>query len=151
MLSRWLLATALGITLTGCSTVSGWFESDDEDPTAPVELERISETVKLRKDWSVSVGDGQGDGFFKLTPVLENGVLYAASAEGEVVAVSADSGDRLWRVELERPISGGVGYFDKQLFLGGADGTVFSLSAACLLYTSPSPRDRTRSRMPSSA
>ena len=129
ILSRWLLAAAVSVTLTGCSTVSGWFESDDEDPTAPVELERISETVKLRKDWSLSVGDGQGDGFFKLTPVLEDGVLYAASAEGEVVAVSADSGDRLWRVELERPISGGVGYFDRQLFLGGADGTVFSLSA----------------------
>ena len=29
---------------------------------------------------------------------------------------------------------------------GGVDGIV-----ACLLYTSPSPRDRTRSRMPSSA
>ena len=27
----------------------------------------------------------------------------------------------------------------------------FSTSTACLLYTSPSPRDRTRSRMPSSA
>ena len=27
----------------------------------------------------------------------------------------------------------------------------FTLSEACLLYTSPSPRDRTRSRMPSSA
>ena len=26
-----------------------------------------------------------------------------------------------------------------------------ALSAGCLLYTSPSPRDRTRSRMPSSA
>ena len=26
-----------------------------------------------------------------------------------------------------------------------------NLQAACLLYTSPSPRDRTRSRMPSSA
>ena len=26
-----------------------------------------------------------------------------------------------------------------------------TLSIACLLYTSPSPRDRTRSRMPSSA
>ena len=26
-----------------------------------------------------------------------------------------------------------------------------ALSALCLLYTSPSPRDRTRSRMPSSA
>ena len=82
MLSRWLLVTALGITLTGCSTVSGWFESDDEDPTAPVELERISETVKLRKDWSVSVGDGQGDGFFKLTPVLENGVSVCGIGRG---------------------------------------------------------------------
>jgi len=28
---------------------------------------------------------------------------------------------------------------------------VFAISIACLLYTSPSPRDRTRSRMPSSA
>ena len=29
--------------------------------------------------------------------------------------------------------------------------TVISSSNSCLLYTSPSPRDRTRSRMPSSA
>ena len=28
---------------------------------------------------------------------------------------------------------------------------VFADNEACLLYTSPSPRDRTRSRMPSSA
>ena len=28
---------------------------------------------------------------------------------------------------------------------------IVGLSGACLLYTSPSPRDRTRSRMPSSA
>ena len=30
-------------------------------------------------------------------------------------------------------------------------GSVGSISPVCLLYTSPSPRDRTRSRMPSSA
>ena len=40
--------------------------------------------------------------------------------------------------------------------LDGMGGGISSLSkvcviAACLLYTSPSPRDRTRSRMPSSA
>ena len=29
--------------------------------------------------------------------------------------------------------------------------SVSSVNKACLLYTSPSPRDRTRSRMPSSA
>ena len=31
------------------------------------------------------------------------------------------------------------------------DGTRIEATAGCLLYTSPSPRDRTRSRMPSSA
>ena len=33
----------------------------------------------------------------------------------------------------------------------GADATPEMVDAICLLYTSPSPRDRTRSRMPSSA
>ena len=33
----------------------------------------------------------------------------------------------------------------------GALAAVDDLSFTCLLYTSPSPRDRTRSRMPSSA
>ena len=31
------------------------------------------------------------------------------------------------------------------------DNMIETLHEACLLYTSPSPRDRTRSRMPSSA
>src|SRR5664280_2834075 len=35
--------------------------------------------------------------------------------------------------------------------LVGLDGMLYYLSNSCLLYTSPSPRDRTRSRMPSSA
>ena len=33
----------------------------------------------------------------------------------------------------------------------GADRCLFAEVNVCLLYTSPSPRDRTRSRMPSSA
>ena len=37
------------------------------------------------------------------------------------------------------------------IFLGDLTGQVFTLFIFCLLYTSPSPRDRTRSRMPSSA
>ena len=34
---------------------------------------------------------------------------------------------------------------------GGANTLPGAMLAGCLLYTSPSPRDRTRSRMPSSA
>ena len=39
-------------------------------------------------------------------------------------------------------------WMDNQMAYGDGDGIVFK---SCLLYTSPSPRDRTRSRMPSSA
>ena len=43
-----------------------------------------------------------------------------------------------------------------QVELGSADpvqlnGRGYTMDDSCLLYTSPSPRDRTRSRMPSSA
>ena len=37
------------------------------------------------------------------------------------------------------------------LELGGPTPSEIALAILCLLYTSPSPRDRTRSRMPSSA
>ena len=36
-------------------------------------------------------------------------------------------------------------------FLSNAEKIIFGQIKNCLLYTSPSPRDRTRSRMPSSA
>ena len=40
---------------------------------------------------------------------------------------------------------------DRRAFLKGSGLAVGGLATACLLYTSPSPRDRQKSRMPSSA
>ena len=128
-LFRLLTTSVLLLLISGCSTFQEWFGSEEEDATAPVELERIDTKVKLKKQWSTKIGDGQGDGFYKITPTLVDGVLYVASSDGEVAAISAADGDRLWRVELERPLSGGVGYHDRSLYLGGADGSVLQLSA----------------------
>ena len=128
-LFRLLTTSVLLLLISGCSTFQEWFGSEEEDATAPVELERIDTKVKLKKQWSTKIGDGQGDGFYKITPTLVDGVLYVASSDGEVAAISAVDGARLWRVELERPLSGGVGYHDRSLYLGGADGSVLQLSA----------------------
>ena len=128
-LFRLLTTSVLLLLISGCSTFQEWFGSEEEDATAPVELERMDTKVKLKKQWSTKIGDGQGDGFYKITPTLVDGVLYVASSDGEVAAISAADGDRLWRVELERPLSGGVGYHDRSLYLGGADGSVLQLSA----------------------
>ena len=40
---------------------------------------------------------------------------------------------------------------DEVALYDGKEGWTVNISDICLLYTSPSPRDRTRSRMPSSA
>ena len=128
-LFRVLTTSLLLLLISGCSTFQEWFGSEEEDTTAPVELERVDTKVKLKKQWSIKIGDGQGDGFYKITPTLVDGVLYVASSDGEVAAISAADGNRLWRVELERPLSGGVGYHDRSLYLGGADGSVLQLSA----------------------
>ena len=90
-----LLALVYAGLLAGCETIGGWFEEDEYDPTAPVELTDIYESVKLSRQWSTSVGDGQGDGLYKITPVLDDGILYTASADGEVAAIDADRGRRL--------------------------------------------------------
>lgn len=125
-----VLMMALPLLLvSGCETVSGWFDSDDYDPRAPVELSDIDETVELDKRWSRSIGDGQGKGLYRIQPLLSEDVIYVASADGELVAVDADKGRELWDVDLELPLSGGVGKQGSQLFLGGADGLVLCLSA----------------------
>ena len=128
-LSRLLLTGLISLLLAGCETIGGWFDEDEYDPTQPVELTDIDTKVKLNRRWSTSVGDGQGKGLYKIMPVLEDGVLYVAAAEGDLMAVDAESGRKLWSVNVDLRISGGVGKYGDSLFLGGADGLVIRLDA----------------------
>lgn len=128
---RTLAILSLSLSVGACSTVKGWFEiDDDEDPTQPVELQDINETVKIRRLWSEGVGDGQGDGLYHIQPALSGDRIYAASADGEVVALDRMKGKTLWDVELDTALSGGVGAFEDSLFVGGNDGSVMRLDAA---------------------
>ena len=128
-ISRYLLLFTMIFSIAGCSTISGWFDSDDDDPMAPVALSDITETVKIKELWSVGVGDGQGDGFYRLQPAISGEVIYAASADGEVVAVDRKRGKTLWEVDLDLSLSGGVGVYKDVLLLGSSEGLVLKLDA----------------------
>ena len=125
---RLLLILSLSIT-TGFSTVKGWFSDDDYDPREPVELQKIDEQVKVKKVWSRGVGDGQGDGLYKINPLWVNGNIYSASAEGEVASVDAATGRVRWKRDVELALSGGVGHHGSSLFVGASEGLVMRLSA----------------------
>ncbi len=126
---RWGLAAALLVSLSGCSTVKGWFGSDDDEANQPAELLEIQETVKIKKLWSVGVGNGQGKGFYKLQPVIGEDVIYAASAEGEIKAIDRARGKTLWKNDLDTDLSGGVGLYENNLFLGSSEGMVLKVDA----------------------
>ncbi|MEM1153422.1 MAG: outer membrane protein assembly factor BamB [Pseudomonadota bacterium] len=127
---RFLSALVLTLGLSACSTVSDWFEFDDEDdPRRPAELVDFDESANVKKMWSRGVGDGQGDGFYRIQPAIEGDVIYVAAADGEVEAFEKREGDRLWDTELEVPLSGGVGVYRNALFVGSSDGYVIKLDA----------------------
>jgi outer membrane protein assembly factor BamB len=120
---------AVVVSLSGCSTIGGWFESDDEDPTAPVELKSIDQTVRIKKLWSEGVGNGQGEGLYRMQPVISGTALYVASSDGEVKALDRSRGEILWKTDLDVALSGGVGVYDNTLLLGGSEGAVLRLDA----------------------
>ncbi len=126
-LSRLLLLTAF-LLGTGCSTITGWFSDDDFDPREPVELQKINEQVKIKSRWSRGVGDGQGEGLYKINPVLVDDTLYVASAEGEVAAIDAEAGRVRWKRDLDLAISGGVSHHQGSIFVGTSEGLVMRLS-----------------------
>ncbi len=127
-MTRHLLILSFLLT-TGCSTITGWFSDDEFDPREPVELEKITEQVKLKSRWSRGVGDGQGEGLLKINPVLVGDSLYAASAEGRVISVDPESGRVRWKQDLELALSGGVGHYGNSIFVGASEGLVMRLDA----------------------
>ena len=127
--SRHLLVLSFLLT-TGCSTITGWFSDDEFDPREPVELEKITEQVKLKSRWSRGVGDGQGEGLLKINPILVGDSLYAASAEGRVMSVDPESGRVRWKQDLDLALSGGVGHHGNSVFVGASEGLVMRLDAA---------------------
>ncbi len=125
------LLLLLFVGLAGCETVTGLFSmNDEEDPQEPAELPEIEQQVEIRKLWSTGIGNGQGDGLYKLQPVIAGDVIYAAAANGEVQAIDKNSGRSRWRQKHKVSLSGGVGHFGDSLFLGGSDGEVWRLDAA---------------------
>jgi outer membrane protein assembly factor BamB len=123
-------ALLLLASLAGCSTISGWFSmDDDEDPRQPAPLTDIDAQVRVKRLWSVGVGDGQGKGLYSLQPVISGDRIYAAAADGEVRAVELESGRGVWKIDAGHGLSGGVGLYGDALLLGGADGEVILLDA----------------------
>lgn len=125
----WLFASVL---LSGCTGLASKVDdimssSPESEGIKPAELVDIAQEVQITKLWSKSVlGDYQSVGG-GLRPALASGVVYAADSQGIVVALDTNSGDSLWKVELDTPLGGGVGVGEELILVGGLEGDVYAL------------------------
>ena len=127
-LAKGTAVVALASSMAACSLLSDSNKKDDV--IAPLK-ELSAGSVSLTKQWSRGVGS-QGDDalLLSLTPAVNGGTIYAANADGGVLAISRASGDVRWKVNVDAPLVGAVGAGADRVFVSPANGGVIALDAA---------------------
>lgn len=123
--TRWPILALCVLTLSAC----GIFGGDDDDELEPRELLDIKQTLPVKRLWSAGVGGGSEFLRLALSPAGNDERIYAAGRDGTVSAFDAATGSRLWRTELDLPLSAGPGIGAGILVVAGSDGNVVALRA----------------------
>ncbi len=96
----------------------------------PAELVDIKSQLVIQREWSESLSGKSDHLRLALRPEVADGVVYAGGHKGEVVALNAETGRRLWRVNTKLALSAGPGVGDGVVVFGSSDGNVVALDAA---------------------
>ena len=106
--------------------------SKDKDVEPPATLVKFPETLPVKKLWGEGVGGGKKQLVLRLGlgPAADNGVVFAASHKGEVLATSLETGHHLWSKNLKMPISAGPGAAFGMVVVGTSKGGIVALDGS---------------------
>src|ERR1700677_1354720 len=118
------LALAALLMAAGCSK--------DKDVEPPATLVQFPQTLAVKKLWGEDVGGGKKQMVQRLGlgPAVDNGVVFAASDKGEVLASQLDTGRRVWLKKLKLPLSAGPSAGAGMVVLGSSKGILVALYGA---------------------
>ena len=108
---KYAAVLALALFAVGCSSTT-------KKELPPQALEKFTAEIELNKEWSVSVGDGQGKLWNTLTPAVDGDRLFVTDVNGLVSALDRFTGKALWTRKLKLNVSGGVGAGSGLVLLG---------------------------------
>lgn len=118
---RVAVAAAALLVMLGCD--------NDKEVDPPAELVSIKATRDVHRVWTTGLGGNSERLRLALRPAVVEGVVYAASHDGEVTALSADNGKRAWAVKTRLALSAGPEVAGGLVVLGSSDGEVIALDA----------------------
>lgn len=136
MIKRMAAVAVLVSLLAGCSSFKSMFagkNAEAKKAAEPAELVKFKPTIKPRKAWSVDLGDGERRIGARQGPAVADGRVYAAAAEGRVLALDLQTGKRVWEFKAAKDeklrLTGGPGAGNGLVVVGGLDGAVIALDA----------------------
>ncbi len=91
-----------GWLIVACLVLLGACSSDKPKPTP---LQSYTPKISGREVWHAGIGSIG----FPLVPTVHGGVVYVASGGGDVLALQAETGARVWRASVGAKIAAGVG------------------------------------------
>lgn len=103
---------------------------NDKEVDPPAELVDIVAKRDVDRLWSVGLGGDSERLRLALRPAIVEGVVYAASHDGEVIAMAADTGRRAWAVKTKSSLSAGPEVGAGLVVVASSDGDIIALDAA---------------------
>ena len=124
--SRLTKALCLFLFIQGCS----FFGGDDEEAfDQPAELVDFTPALDVDREWKTSIGKGHEGLDLMLRPDTDGETIYAASFDGNVMAINMKSGNKLWRESFDMAFTAGPTYRNGILVLGTNDGELVALDS----------------------
>lgn len=118
---RILSSLLLLVFLAGCSSNVSRIPVD-----LPAELTEYEAAIVMKKGWRYSVS-ADDELYTGLQPLLQQGRLYLAGIDGEVVVLDASSGEKIWRVDLDEALMSGPGIADDLILVGTSNAELIAL------------------------
>jgi outer membrane protein assembly factor BamB len=139
------VASAL-LLMAGCSSMGNMFKNDKEKALTPSPLTDIAEPITIKKLWSVSIGEGEGELGIRQKPAVENDLVFAADAANTLVAIEKSTGKIKWSVNPDKTsksggwkfwqnssspfaLTGGPSVYSGLVAIGGRNGEVYAFNA----------------------
>lgn len=128
----WLVAIST-LLLAGCASLEHQSDLPDKKP-----LPMHEATLNVVKKWKVTAGRGVGKSDGRLLLAESGSNLVTADHLGNVVAIDAATGVKIWTLKLKVPASAGPSVGDGKLVIGTSNGKVIAIDARTgkLVWTS---------------
>ena len=101
--------------------------SSKKDEIKPNDLPKISNQGDITLLWKRKLTGAEDAYGYKLIPAFANGQILAASQNGRVFSLDAESGSVTWERELEMELSAGPGVSDTVVVVGSPEGEVIAM------------------------